>query len=241
MKRWFESARSRSVQLLQGVAEVPAEFAFNALDPRLQRQVTTAEQAAAGGRPEFASDICRRILVANPGCLHVRRLLRQSREARNAGSPPAMMDSVLRTCRSVLALGFGRLLLSRDPSSATLVAERVIGDRANAASGHILLARAAEACGWRDTAVFAWECALACAPRDTRLRLALGKACCASGRSEQAIQAAEAVLRESPDHPGAESLLHRACVAKSLDSAWYAVDEERDDRPYNHPNRKPTV
>ena len=62
------------------------KVALTELDPRLQKQITAADQQLKTN-PQYAVEVLSGILARNPGCIDVRRSLRKAQKAREPVSP----------------------------------------------------------------------------------------------------------------------------------------------------------
>ena len=59
------------------------KVALTELDPRLQKQITAADQQLKTN-PQYAVEVLTGILVRNPGCIEVRRTLRKAQKLSSA-------------------------------------------------------------------------------------------------------------------------------------------------------------
>ncbi len=195
------------------------EIPVASLDAVLQKQVESARGAVLRGELARAVETCRQILHSAPGCLPVRQLLRESqrrqREGEGGGGLLGRILGGLTSSRFVLT---GRTQLGRDPHKAVETAEKIIAADPGGAAGHKLLAEAAAALGWRETTVFAWQCASECAPDDPETLVELGSAQLAAGHPADAVRTAERALKLDPRHPRAQALLKDASAHGSIQS-----------------------
>jgi len=97
------------------------EVSLNSLDPRLIKQVGTADRAIAQGNPAYALPVCMDILKRHPGCVEVRQVLRkaQIRMAGPASSKKGFLSKLTRA--PMLMKGAGKA--KKDPAGAMITAE----------------------------------------------------------------------------------------------------------------------
>lgn len=190
------------------------EMSIASLDPRLQRQVETAQVAYGRGNFDYTVTLCRSILKESPNCLSVRRLHRSAalRLHHGSGSPFAAEVGVVSNSpfelkpdvrpedEPLTALGNSEEMLETDPNSVAALR---------------LLAAAAVKLGWKETAIFAFESIREKFPRDTENLVALGEAKLAAGHLGDAVAAAEQALRIDSENDRAFDLLKKAWQLKA--------------------------
>ena len=93
------------------------KVALTELDPRLQKQITAADQQLKAN-PQYAVEVLTGILVRNPGCIEVRRTLRKAQKALH-GTKKGLFDGITG------ALTSGKIAKSveSDPLAAIAAAE----------------------------------------------------------------------------------------------------------------------
>ena len=197
------------------------------LEPRLQKLVESARVAFERGNPDYAIELARDVLAVAPGCLPVRKLLRAAQLKKGAGGGGFFAKAIGSVSTAPFLLS-GNSALGKDPAKALASAQKMLDADPNSSAGLRLLGQAADALGWPETAVFAYEALRANEPDDLMALVALGRAHLAAGRADSAVRCAEAVLaRESINAP-AQALLKDASVAQTMKSGRW--DEGGDFR-----------
>lgn len=205
-----------------------ADIPLAALDSREQKQIEAARRALEKGNPDYAIDVSTGLLKRHPGCLEVRRVLRQAQQRRAGAKAGGGLGRLLRSVSSVPFVMSGTAQVKKDPLKALETAEKLLAaDPANPA-GHRLLAQAAAALEFPETEVFAWESLRDLNPEDGATLLALGRAYLGVGRQAEAVRMADLVLKREPGHGEALALAKDAAVALSLERGRW--DEEGDYR-----------
>jgi tetratricopeptide (TPR) repeat protein len=188
-----------------------AESTLASLDPRFQRQFAKAQDALRRRDYDYVINVSQSLLQQVPGCLEIRRALRQAQEAKAAGGKR----------------GFGRLLgsvagwrsgamVKKDPVAAMTEAEVQLSKDPTQPAFHRLLGEAALACELPETAVFAFQSWVRLDPKSTDAALALGRALIAAGQPEEAVRVGEAALRQNAGHGELMALVKDASVAVSM-------------------------
>lgn len=190
------------------------EVAVASLDPRLQRQVETARSAFERGNYDYVLEICATILRQAPACLAVRKLRRaaQLRQHQAKGRLARALGSVS-TAPFLLSAG---AQTKKDPAKVLETAEKMLASDPTNVAALRLLAQAAAALGWPETAVFGYEAIREQNPTDVENLLALGGALVAAGRATDAVKVAEVALRVQPTNAAAQTLLKNASVAQTV-------------------------
>lgn len=191
------------------------EQSVASLDPRLQKLVESARVAFERGNYDYAIELARDVLGAAPGCLPVRKLQRTAQLKRHGGGG-GFFAKALGSVSTAPFLVSGSAALGRDPAKALGSAQKMLEVDPNSVAGLRLLAGAASALGWHETAVFACEALRENAPDDWANLVALGRAHLGAGRADAAVRCAEAVLAREPINGAAQSLLKDASVAQTM-------------------------
>jgi tetratricopeptide (TPR) repeat protein len=182
-----------------------------ALSIRQQRLAENARLALERGQYDYVLEVAEEIMRVAPGCLAVRRLQR-SAQLRRWGR----RGRWLRIMRS--RLGLVPLLWGNPgtPAYRRAAADRLLElDPTNVGALRVL-AEAALALAWPETAVFAREAVRELCPGDQANLIALGQAWLEAGRPEAALRLAEEVLRSQPADGPALELLRHASVAHTV-------------------------
>jgi len=191
---------------------VMPEINVAALDSRQQKLVENARVALERGHLDYVLEATTQVLKAAPGCLPVRRLQRiaQLRQAKGRGGLMARMTRGL--SNAPFALGAG----PKDPAKLLETAEALLAkDPANAAALR-LLAEAARGLGLPETVAFALEAIREIEPDNEQNLLALGEAWFAAGRSAEALEVADEILRRRPGSGAAQTLMRKASIAQTV-------------------------
>jgi len=192
-----------------------AEQSVASLEPRLQKLVESARTAFERGNFDYAIELAREVLAVAPGCLPVRKLQRAA-QLKRGGSKGGFFAKAIGSVSTAPFLLSGNSALAKDPAKALASAQKMLDADPASAPGLRLLGNAANALGWHETAVFAFEALRENEPDDLETLVALGRAHLGAGRAEAAVRCAEAVLaRESINGP-AQTLLKDASVAQTM-------------------------
>lgn len=216
---------SHSLALLNARLYAGGPFAYEpgmpeqsvaSLEPRLQKQVESARVAFERGNYDYTIELAREVLAAAPGCLPVRKLQRAARLKNEGGAKGGFFGKALGSVSTAPFLLSGSVALAKDPLKALENAQRILEADPHSAAGLRLLGNAALALEWPETAVFAFDALRESAPQDVAALIALGRAHVMAGRSDAAVQCAQAALALEPINGAAQALLKDASVAQSL-------------------------
>jgi tetratricopeptide (TPR) repeat protein len=201
------------------------EIALESLDPRLQKQVQNATKAL-GKNPVYAVDILMNIVQRNPGCLEVRRALRQAQQRATQGKSGGLSGLMSKVS------GLGKSLrapkVDKDPGKALESAEEMLRDNPGNIAGHQLLGKAAHALELNETAAFAYEEIYRIEPANAANAKDLMEAYIVIGKNEDAIRIGEAAYRANPNDDAIESLVKKASVQQTVNKGGW--DEEKSFR-----------
>lgn len=189
------------------------EITLNDLDPRLRKQVENARKNLSKN-PNYAVEVCVGILQRHPGCIEVRKVLRDAQRRINGGKN--VVTSKLKTLSAlpqILKLGAE---VKKDPQAALISAEKIITQAPDAKGAHQALAKAAEALGMKETVVFGYQCIHEIDPKDNANNDALGTALIEAGDPQAAVQLGDRILRDNPANEAGQDLVRRASVALSM-------------------------
>ena len=182
------------------------EVALDNLDPRLQKQVQNADKAISKN-PVYAIDILSNIIQRHPGCLEVRRSLRQAQQRAAQGSSGGLSGLMSKVG------GFGMSLrapkVEKDPQKALEAAEEMLRANPTNIAAHQLLGQAASALELNETAAFAYEEIYRFEPGNGNNVKDLMEAYIVIGKNEDAIRIGEAAYRANPNDDAIESLVKR--------------------------------
>ncbi len=191
------------------------EIDFFGLDPRFQEHIGKASRAIDDGHPRYAADICRYIIRRQPGCLPVRKILRKAQKDHNSFGSHRIM-AMMKSFFSWADYLWGKRMLSKDPLKALNAAEKIFNRQPDSVRANRLLASAAEALGFAQTAHFALEEICAKQPRNVANLLAYGNACLALGHLSQAEKTGDRILQIEPMNEAARKLIKRSSVSQTM-------------------------
>jgi tetratricopeptide (TPR) repeat protein len=189
----------------------------SALDRRQQKLVENARIALQNGNFDYAVEACGHVLRAVPGCVEVRRLVRpaQLRQFESKNRLLAKVRSGLSSTPFIFSS------VNKDPLKSLGSAEKILAADPTSASALKLLAEAAMALDFPETAAFAREAAQEQEPDDHGNLLELGEAWLAAGRPQEALRTADTLLKLKPLDSAAQNLMRKAAIAQtSRDSGW---------------------
>lgn len=190
------------------------EESINQLDPRLRKQVEGARKNLAKN-PTIVITVCTNILERHPGCLEVRKLLRQAQK-RNKGGKTSGMGKFMGKLTNAPFAQKAKKGLENDPAAVMIQAEKTITDNPDLPTGYRILGQAAERLGLYDTAVFAYEGLIEVDGAEEH-RIMLGNALIEAKRPKEAILLGDKILHKNPANEAAQELVRRASVAESMD------------------------
>ncbi|MEO0793704.1 MAG: tetratricopeptide repeat protein [Verrucomicrobiota bacterium] len=202
------------------------EESLNQLDPRLRKQVDAAKKNIAKN-PSYAVDVFLGIVTRHPGCLDVRRLLRQAQQKAKSGKTSGLGKMLGKVTSAPFAMK-SKGALEKDPSSMLIQAEKKITEDPSMPLGHRLLGKASEKLELWETAVFAYEGLVQVESTDDN-SLMLANALIHAKRPKEAIAIGDQILRNNPADEGAQEVVRRASVAHSMDEGkWEEEGGFRD-------------
>ncbi len=186
------------------------KVALSALDPRVQKQAAAAEQNLKGN-PQYAMELASGLLVRNPGCVEIRRLLRRAQK------------TVLGTTSSGMGGLFGGLiggpnlkLAESDPTAAMQDAEARLAKKPGDIAAHKQLAVAAAKLGLWDTAAFAYEEIALLTPKEPLAAVAAAQAHIEDHEYDLAITYIDEKLKAFPGNGELMEAMRKASVAKTM-------------------------
>jgi tetratricopeptide (TPR) repeat protein len=189
----------------------------SALDSRQKKLVETARVALENGNFDYAIEACGHVLAAVPGCVAARQLQHTAQlgrfEFKNRLLP--------RGTGGLSSTPFIFSSVNKDPVKALASAEKILATDPMSSSALKLLAEAARALDMPETEAFARAAAHEREPDDHGNLLELGEAWLAAGKPQEALHAADTLLRLKPLDSAAQNLMRKAAMAKaSRESGW---------------------
>jgi tetratricopeptide (TPR) repeat protein len=200
------------------------EITLDKLDPREQTQVQNANKAITKN-PAYAINILANIIKRHPGCVEVRRSLRQAQQRASAGSAGGLSGLFSK----LKSLG-GGAKVGKDPKQALQSAEEMLSANPSNIAGHDLLGKAATALELHETAAFGYEEIYRMQPANGGNVKLLMQSYIHIGKNEDAIRIGEAAYRANPTDTEIESLVKKASVQQTVDKGRWEQDESFRDK-----------
>ncbi|MGB1126919.1 MAG: tetratricopeptide repeat protein [Opitutales bacterium] len=199
------------------------ELALTDLDTRLQKQVENARKAV-DKNPTYASDILSNIVKRHPGCLDVRKILRQSQQ-RSGGGKTKGLGGLFGKVTSMPFAMTGGAKLKKDPAAALEAAEEMLRSNLANPAAHKLLGAAAEALALNETAAFAYEELLKLDRNNSESAKLLMAAYIKVGKCKEAIVVGDAAYQANPADEEIQSLIKQASVAQTMEKGKWEEDK----------------
>ena len=186
------------------------KVALTELDPRLQKQITAADQQLKTN-PQYAVEVLTGILVRNPGCIEVRRTLRKAQKALH-GTKKGLFDGITG------ALTSGKIAKSveADPLAAIAAAEEVLAKKPIDSNANKTIALAAIKLEFHELAAFAYEELSINEPTQIQHFVDLANVWIAAGENDNALNAADKGLKLFPGNGDLQEAVRKASVNKTM-------------------------
>lgn len=186
------------------------------LDPRFKQQVDNARRAL-GENPAYAIAVLMPLLERHPGCLGIRKILRQAQQSAAKGR--------LGLVRQLLGqLGWGGVHVAKDPVKAMQAAEARLNFNPNTIAAYKQLAINAAALQLRGTAALAYEEIFRRKPTDWANVKTLMAAYTQMGKHAEAIRLGEYASRAQPNDDEIQLLLKTASVEQAIEAGDWNAD-----------------
>ncbi|HET7537780.1 MAG TPA: tetratricopeptide repeat protein [Candidatus Didemnitutus sp.] len=196
------------------------ECSVATLEDRLQKQVESARTAFGRGNFDVTVELCSAVLREVPACLPVRKLHRAAL-VRRTRAPQTIMGTALDAITRAPFMFSGAAQKEREPLQLMRRAEELLETDPHDPAALLMVAEAATALGWKETAVFAYEAVRERAPGDEDNLILLGRALIAAGRPVEAVKVAEQAVRLEPTSAPALNLLKDSSAAAAmLEGNW---------------------
>ncbi|MCC6414985.1 MAG: tetratricopeptide repeat protein [Opitutaceae bacterium] len=189
------------------------------LAAREQKLLENAHRAFERGELEYTLTACAEVLTAAPGCLTARRLYRAASRKKFSRTGGWIGKAI----GGLTSLPF--TLSGRDTSPAAQLAQsdKILAKDPYSITGLRLLAEAALAHDWPETAAFALEAIRELEPDNRDNLLALGEAWLAAQNPEAALRVADAVLALNAVDGAGQDLMRKASIARATrEGRWEA-------------------
>jgi tetratricopeptide (TPR) repeat protein len=204
------------------------EVTLSDLDTRLQKQIENARKAV-DKNPTYAVDILTNIVNRNPGCLEVRKILRQAQQRATKGKTKGLGGFLSKVTSIPFSMG-SEAKIKKDPLKAMESAEQMLNANPENVSGHKILGAAAEAEELYATAVFAYESVRQIDPKNSENIKALMSVYIKTGQNEEAIRVGEAAYRANPSDDEVQSLIKKASVEQTMEKGRWEEDKSFRDK-----------
>lgn len=188
------------------------EISISDLDPRQIKQLEGADRALSKDI-NYSLDIYSSILKQSPGCLELRKRLRQQ-QMKIAKSSAKSISSILGKLTSAPFLFKSKN--SKNPEIAIFSAEELIAKNPLNIAAHEMLADACSSLEMKGTVVFAYETIRSIDPKSLPNLKKLANAYLEAGESDLAIQTGNSILEINPSDGDAEDMMKRASVAVAM-------------------------
>ncbi|PHX79711.1 MAG: hypothetical protein CK541_03570 [Opitutia bacterium] len=186
------------------------KVALTELDPRLQKQVSAADQQMKTN-PQYAVEVLTSILARNPGCIEVRRSLRKAQKAM-LGTKKGMFDGLT----GALSSGKIAKAVEADPLAALAAAEEALAKKPIDANANKTIALAALKLDFPELAAFAYEELATNDPTEIQHFVDLANVWISAGENDQALSAADSGLKLFPGNGDLQEAVRRASVNKTM-------------------------
>lgn len=198
------------------------------LDQRLQKQIDNARKAI-DKNPSYAVDILSNISSRNPGCLEVRKLLRQAQQRALKGKSKGLGGFLSKVTKMPFAIG-NESKIKKDPEKAMESAEQMLRTDPDNVAAHRMLGLAAEALELFTTAAFAYDSVRKIEPKNTENIKALMSVYITLGESEEAIRIGEVAYRANPADDEVQALIKKASVEQTMEKGRWEEDKSFRDK-----------
>ncbi len=198
------------------------EISVSSLDPRLQKQLENAQVALQRGNLEYVLDVTSQVLKAEPGCLPVRRLQRTAQMKQFASKNRMFTKAFGSVTQAGFLFGGGK----KEPIKVLENAEKLLVTDPTSVPALKLLAEAAAGLDLPETVAFAWEAIHELHPANREFLLNLAEAYLAANRSDDALRAADKLLKTKPQDGDALGIMRKAAIAQTTEKGKW---EEKGD------------
>ena len=186
------------------------KVALTELDPRLQKQITAADQQLKTN-PQYAIEVLSGILVRNPGCIEVRRTLRKAQKAL-LGTKKGLFDGIT----GALTSGKIAKAVEADPLAAIAGAEEALAKKPTDSNANKTIALAAIKLGFHELAAFAYEELATNEPTQIQHFVDLANVWIVAGENDNALTAADKGLKLFPGNGDLQEAVRKASVNKTM-------------------------
>ncbi|HWY77707.1 MAG TPA: tetratricopeptide repeat protein [Verrucomicrobiae bacterium] len=202
------------------------EKTLNELVGDLRRLYTRGTDALQRENYDYAIEMFTLILNKEPGQVEVRRALRTAQTQKAGAAKGGFLGFTKRVfsgAGSSPLIAKGHLALRNNPIEAIQIAEQIIAHDAYSSPGHTLLADAAMAAEFPQTAVLSLEVLAKNAPKDKELNLKFADALAAAGQKSVAEKVLVDLRREHPNDNEIFMALKNISARKTMDEGAYSA------------------
>lgn len=202
------------------------EISAKELDSRVRKQFENARIAIDRGNFEYAVELCAAILVHEPGCLEVRRLLRHAQQCVFANRGQGFGRKLFRKAASGALVAYGGGYVKKKPAFAMEQGERALFFSPFSKGALSLVAAGAERLELFHTAAFCLSAICEANPEDFEHLKRYCEALIKTGETTQAVSLAERLSRLKPENAPIQELVKSASVAHSINKGKWAEEEQ---------------
>ncbi|NBV78816.1 MAG: hypothetical protein EBR62_02985, partial [Verrucomicrobia bacterium] len=184
--------------------------ALTDLDPRLQKQISAAEQQLKTN-PQYAIEILSGILSRNLGCVEVRRTLRKAQKV-VLGTRKGLFDGIV----TGLTAGSIAKEVEKDPVAAIAAAELKLAKTPADVNANKTIAAAALKLEFPELAAFAYEELTQIEPKQVQHYVDLSNTWINASEYDFALTAADAGLKLFPGNGDLQECVRKASVSKTM-------------------------
>ena len=212
---------------IENAAAEPKEEELKNLDPRLIKQLESAEKTI-DQNPQYTIDVCRTILARHPSCVEVRKIMRVAQFKKfGKGNPVAKMAAKVQGL--VFAAKSASALKKGDEEAALKVINEAEDLLCVCPENSIVLktlAAAAAKLEYWGTASSCYKAISEFEPNNLANLVALGNAYLKDLKPDEAIQIGDLILRKNPGNGEAQAIMRSASVIKTMEKGKW---EEKGD------------
>jgi len=210
--------------MVNAPARMIEEIPISAIDNRLIKQIESATKAFSSN-PGYFFEICTNILKQVPGCLELRKRIRDHQF--KTFVPGKGISSLFGKVTIAPFMLKGKA--AKDPQGSLESAESMIAKNPANVTAHELIAEAARSLEMPHTVVFAYECIRRINPKDLGNLKKLGNAYLNAGDSESTIRTGNEIIKLNPGDGEAEEMMKRASVSVAMTQGkWESSTDFRD-------------
>ncbi|MDR0535587.1 MAG: tetratricopeptide repeat protein [Puniceicoccales bacterium] len=192
-----------------------------AIDSRLSKQVTAAENAYKGGNAQYAAEIAQSVLVRVPEAADVRALMHKAQRAVH-GAPKKSFFGGFAGLSGI----FSAKAVAANPRQAIENAEKNLAKNPYDIAALRMLAAAAEKLEWFETVALAHAELAALEPKDPSHPVAQANALFRAKELDEALRVTDEALQRFPGNGDLQELARRTSVAKTVEKGKW--DEGSD-------------